>query len=179
VLEKIRKFALIAFVAAISIWAVSEPVSRSKRARAVTSAEHAQALQALAASNDALLLIGQGVPRSGYDECNHSLDAFKENLEAKGLAPVDTLKCVGMKGDSDAYVPSFRAKAAAPLMIETSWGSDFSTLSFCQVQLEKLEQAATKRGEVLDSGCASRSVTDGNNVTMELYRPAVAILVKN
>jgi hypothetical protein len=179
VLEKIRKFTLIAFVAAISIWAVSEPVSRSKKARMVNSAEHARALQELASSNDALLLIGQGVPRSGYDECNHGLDAFRDSLEAKGLAPVDNLKCVGMKGDSDAFVPAFRAKTAAPLMIETSTGSDFSTMSFCQVQLEKLEQAAAKRGEVLDSGCASRTVTDGNNITMELYRPAVAILVRN
>lgn len=154
------------------------PKAPPKKKLVLSARDHKLALSELAANSqqEEFLVSGSGVPRAEYEQCNRDAVQFEAMLKAKGLQPIEKIICVNPPGDNETFVPTFRAKSALPIVAEKLEGGRYSTLTYCELERERMVKDASRRGLVLESTCKSSILTDLNNRSAEVYQPTAVMI---
>ncbi|MBI3543968.1 MAG: hypothetical protein HY075_11915 [Deltaproteobacteria bacterium] len=146
---------------------------------ASTDEEHRADLARLAVLPHAEYLVaGQGAPRSDYGDCNRDIPVFIKTLASKGLTVVETVTCVPVEGDREAYAPAFRATAAEDLAPALVTGGRYNSYSFCELEAQRMLVDLAKKGRqtVLESSCKRVKGTELGGSSDDLYEPSAVVL---
>ena len=146
---------------------------------ASTAAEHRADIARLTVlPKDEYLISGRGAPRSEYSECNLDLPAFLQSMAQKGLSPIENVTCVPVDGEIDTYAPTFRAIASEPLVQSLVKGAHYNSLSFCELEAQRMGADLGRTLTVLEAGCNHVKNSDNGNAAAEIYVPTVITLAK-
>lgn len=119
-----------------------------------------------AATPPEFIVTGQGAPRSELGQCERDLAQFQKALKAIGLQTLEAPNCVG---NDVFYFPTFRARSTINLALQTIEGGRFNSLTYCELQGQRMAFEQSKNSRILETGCKQLGTND-------VFQPIVILL---
>lgn len=170
--RRLLRTIIIASVVAIPLMgADSRPSKHAAKRPAVDHLADLRKLRAEAAPKEQYLVSGRGLKRAGLGNCEADLSAFKKSLRDRKLTLLEEPACVALENEPDTYAPSFRATSPEPIVLESKTGGRFNSMTFCELNAQRIAKdlAKSKGVHVLEVACRSQA----NN---EVYEAEFAVI---
>ncbi len=177
-LTKFLNMCILVLMLSLPLYGARTHMQRMKPAASTAGEHRADIARLTVLPKDEFLISGHGAPRSEYAECNRDLPAFLHSLAAKGLSPIENVTCIPVEGEIDTYAPAFRAIASEELIQSMATGARYNSLSFCELEAQRMGGELGKTMTVLETACNRVKNSDIGNITEELYVPTVITLAK-
>lgn len=158
-MSKIVKLILVG----LTVFTIFEHTQNSKSAKAPLKTAAREISQTLAVE-------GQGAPRGELGQCEHDLPQLTKSLKALGLKVLEAPSCMPTRQSGDAYAPTFKVISKIPLLIEIVEGGKFNSLSFCEIQAQRMAVEIAKPKTVLETTC--------RKLNENLFQPSIAVISK-